>query len=58
MMVQKSPLARHSQYSFRQRVFLQEQLFPIRMGRLDLSVMQLGQHYGVQGSGERKQLQL
>jgi hypothetical protein len=56
--VQYRPFAKHSQYSLRQRVFLQEQLLAIRIGRLDFRVMQFGQHSGVHGSGDRKQLQL
>lgn len=33
-------------------------MLDILLGKLDFKVKQFGQHYGAQGKGERKQLQL
>lgn len=58
MIEQYSPFERHSQYNFKHLVFLHEQIFAIFNGKVALSVIQIGQHSGAHGKGERKQLQL
>lgn len=56
--LQKRPFAKHSQYSLRHLVFLQLQTLDIFKGRLDFKLIQFGQHSGVHGNGDKKQLQL
>ena len=56
--LQNSPFAKHSQYNFRHFVFLQLHTLDILRGRFNFKFRQFGQHSGVHGNGDKKQLQL